>query len=230
MTAFVDTLTGSLNQAGSIAGRIGNFVWRALSFSLSDDLIAFQKNIGVALESDRASLALGTRFLARVKLLDTRFIPGEDAGPPSPDLLASSVAVYLTEKKATRAGVILTVPKAWVVTKVVDFPVTVRENLTEVVAFEMDRLTPFVPEEVHFDFQLLWEDRDTLRLAITAARADRIDPYISAFREKGIRITGITTHLVGVESLIRLAGGGRTRCFWRSGKKTMKGDSFRTGP
>ena len=84
-----------------------------------------------------------------------------------------------------------------------EFPVSTLENLPEVVASELDRITPFTPEEVYYDFKIQSQDEEKVSLLVIAARADRIDPYLEAFREKGLRLAGITVHLAGMETLWR---------------------------
>jgi Tfp pilus assembly protein PilN len=227
MTALVENLSGNLTRFGAAAGRTGHSFWRVLSLSPADDLIAYRKMVGVAIDPEGASVALGNRFLSRIKILDHRRFSAEEEGLSPAEGLASRVAIYLTEKKAIRAEIVLSVPKSWVVIKTADFPATVRENLTEVVAYEMDRLTPFNPEEVYFDYRTLSEGDDRLRLLVIAARMDRLDPYRTAFREKGLRITGITTHLVGLECLSRYAGREAERLFFDLRENGYEGGWFR---
>jgi Tfp pilus assembly protein PilN len=229
MTALIDTLTGNLERAGAVAGRSGRALWRVLSLSPADDLISFRKILAVAIDPEGASVSLGRRFLSRIKILDQRRFPAEEEGPPPAEWLASAVAVYLTEKGAIRTDIVLTVPKSWVIIKTADFPAAIRENLSAVVAYEMDRLTPFNPEEVYFDYRLLSEEEDRVRLLVLAARTDRIDPYLAALRAKGLRIAGLTTHLVGLECLSRYAGREGETIFLELREKGYEGGLFRKG-
>ena len=70
-------------------------------------------------------------------------------------------------------------------------------------AYELDRITPFSPEEVFYDFKIQSRDEEKVSLLVIAARADRIIPYQEAFREKGLRLAGLTVHLAGMETLWR---------------------------
>jgi Tfp pilus assembly protein PilN len=229
MTAIAGILSESLTRFGAAAGRTGRSFWRVLSLSPADDLIAFRKLAAVSIDPEGSSVALGSRFLSRIKVLDQRRLAPEEEGLSPAEGLASSVALFLTEKKAIRADIVLSVPKSWVIIKTADFPATVRENLSEVVAYEMDRLTPFNPEEVYFDYRTLAEETDRLRLLVVAARTDRIDPYLAAFRDKGLRVTGITTHLVGWECLSRHAGREGEMIFFELRERGYEGGLFRNG-
>jgi Tfp pilus assembly protein PilN len=229
MTAFVESLSGNLARAGAAAGRGGRSLWRVLALSPADDLIAFRKILGVAIDPEGASVCLGSRFLSRIKVLDHRRLRPEEEGPASAEWLASAVAVYLTGKKAIRTDIVLSVPKSWVIIKTAEFPATVRENLSDVVAYEMDRLTPFNPDEVYFDYRILSEEEGRLRLLIIAGRIDRLDHYLAAFREKGLRVAGITTHLVGLECLHRYVGPEGETIFFELREKGYEGGLFRKG-
>jgi Tfp pilus assembly protein PilN len=192
-----------ISRIGSLLVRAGKMVWRVLSFSPADPLVAYRKMLCVALDAPGASLVLGTRFLSRLRIKDQRRLPFEEEGYPPPEGLASAVAVYLTERDSVKTEIVLSVPKLWAVIKTVDFPVSTLENLPEVVASELDRVTPFTPEEVYYDFKIQSRDEERVSLLVIAARADRINPYLEAFREKGLRVDGITVHLAGMETLWR---------------------------
>jgi Tfp pilus assembly protein PilN len=192
-----------LNRIGSLLEQAGGTAWRILSLSPADPVIAYRKMLCVAIGPHGASLVLGARFLSRLKIKDQRPVPFEEKGPPSPEALASSVAVYLTEQNSLKTDIILSVPKAWAVVKTAEFPASILENLPEVVSSELDRITPFTPEEVYYDYKIQSRDEEKVTLLVIAARADRIDPYLEVFREKGLRVAGVTVHLEGMQALWR---------------------------
>jgi Tfp pilus assembly protein PilN len=222
----LDKASAAINKVGSFLARIGEYVWRILSFSPADPAIAYRKMLCVSLDAQGASLVLGTRFLSRLKIRDQRPLSFEEEGNPPPEALASSVAVYLTERNALKTEIALSVPKPWAVIKTVEFPVSTLENLPAVVASELDRITPFTPEEVYYDFKIQSRNEEKVSLLVIAARADRIDPYLEAFREKGLRVGGITVHLAGMETLWRYQALGPEACFLEIQGKGYEGALF----
>ena len=73
--------------------------------------------------------------------------------------------------------VVLCLPRRKVLRRKVELPLAALENLREVLAFEMDRHTPFKADEVYFDYHLLSTDRAAMRLnvdlaVVTRERAD----------------------------------------------------------
>ena len=216
----------AITKVGSLSARIGEYAWRILSFSPADPTIAYRKMLCVALDAQGASLVLGTRFLSRLRIKDQRPLPLEEEGYPPPEALASSVAVYLTERNSLKTEIALSVPKPWAVIKTVEFPVSTLENLPVVVASELDRITPFTPEEVYYDFKIQSRDEEKISLLVIAARADRIDPYLEAFREKGLRVGGITVHPAGMEALWSYQALGPETCFLEIQEKGFEGALF----
>jgi Tfp pilus assembly protein PilN len=218
--------SAAIAGVGSLLARTGEYAWRILSFSPADPTIAYRKMLCVALEAQGASLVLGTRLLSRLKIKDQRPLSYEEEGYPPPEALASSVAVYLTERNSLKTEIALSVPKPWAVIKTVEFPVSTLENLPVVVASEMDRITPFTPEEVYYDFRIQSRNEEKVSLLIIAARADRIDPYLEAFRGKGLRVGGLTVHLAGMETLWHYQDLGPEACFLEVQEKGYEGALF----
>ena len=64
------------------------------------------------------------------------------------------------------ATVVLRLPDTHALRKPVDLPLAAEENLREVLAFEMDRQTPFKPDEVHFDYRIVHRDPERQRLQV----------------------------------------------------------------
>ncbi len=218
--------SAAITKVGSLLARVGEYAWRILSFSPADPSIAYRKMLCVALEAKGAALVLGTRLFSRLKIRDQRPLTYEEEGYPPPEALASSVAVYLTERNALKTEIVLSVPKPWAVIKTVEFPVSTLENLPVVVASEMDRITPFTPEEVYFDFKIQSRNEEKISLLVIAARADRIDPYLEAFRGKGLRVGGLTVHLVGMETLWHYQALGPEACYLEVQEKGYEGALF----
>jgi len=179
----------------------GILLWRILTFSPADETIFPQKSLCISIEKGSISLALGTRLLSRVRIKGLRRYSFEGERFPPPDGLASSVALAINELRASKADVILSIPKAWAVIKTAEFPSTVKEALSDVVSYELDRLTPFAPEDALYDLRILKDDAGSVTLLVIAARADVIKPYLDALREKGIQVSRVTVNLSGIGTL-----------------------------
>ena len=78
----------------------------------------------------------------------------------------------------------------------VSMPAATEENLAQVVAFEMDRLTPFRAEDVYFDYKVVSRDAagGTLAVLLAVARRDVVDAQLAQLRAAGASVQGIAIH------------------------------------
>ena len=76
----------------------------------------------------------------------------------------------------------------------VTMPAATEENLTQVLGFEMDRLTPFRAEDVYFDHRVLGRDAaaGTLSVLLVVARREVVDARVEALRALGVSVQGVT--------------------------------------
>ncbi len=107
------------------------------------------------------------------------------------------------ELRAENCRLTLSLPKAWAVVKTVDYPTSVLENISNVIAFELDRITPFTPENAFYDFRVFKEDAGKVSILVAAIRMDLVNPYLKAIQEKGFKVDQITVNLLGIGTLCR---------------------------
>ena len=76
----------------------------------------------------------------------------------------------------------------------VAMPAATEENLRQVLAFEMDRLTPFRAEDVYFDYRVLTRDAAAGKLAVqlAVARRDTVDRRLASLHALGANVQGVT--------------------------------------
>lgn len=187
--------------AASKVSALTSPVKRVLFFSPADDFVYPRANVTASLDRGSVAVALGSKVFSFVSVKGVREYPFDDSRYPQPEELASSVAMALSELGATRSDITLTIPKAWTIIKTVEFPTTVRENLADVMSYEMDRITPFPADEAYYDFRILREGGGKLQVLVLAARVDVLTPYILALSEKGIRVSRL---MVDLQALLLL--------------------------
>lgn len=174
----------TLGSAVKLKDTVWRPLWKILTFSPADDTVSAKKNLAVSIAKGSFSVAYGSRFLSLIKIKRVREYSFEDGRYPQPEGFASSLAVVINDFGAAKADLSLSIPKAWAVIKTAEFPVTVKENLSSVISYELDRLTPFSPEDAFYDFKILTEGAGKLTVLVIAAKADLVKPYIEALREK----------------------------------------------
>ncbi len=222
-TAFIFTAA-----AERITG-MGRPLWNIFSFSPADDRIAPKQCVSILLDRGGVFVAHGSRFLSRIKIRAVRHYPCEEGKFPRPDEVASNVALSISAFKAGRAEVLLIIPKVWAIVKTVDFPIAVKENLSNVVTYELDRLTPLYPERAFYDFRILAEDETHLKIMLAAVKADILQPYLDALREKGINTSRVIVSLSAFGTLSHYVKGGASAVFVEIHARRYEGGLIRNG-
>ncbi|MEJ2697490.1 MAG: PilN domain-containing protein [Candidatus Sulfobium sp.] len=220
-----DTASGSVARLKAAWGPLK----RVLTFSPADDSVAPQKGLAISLERGGASVVYGSRFLSRIKLKAVKKYFFEEGKYPQPEDIASSLALAANEFGAARTDVTLSIPKAWTIIRTAEFPSTVKENLPDVVFYEIDRLTPFMPDESFFDFQIVKEHGGRLTVLLMAAKAEMVTPYITALREHGFKVGSLTVDLSGMGTLCRYWNKGADTLFVRIDEEGYEGALFIDG-
>jgi Tfp pilus assembly protein PilN len=224
-TAVINKLSLWASTSSSVLKKITDPVLRLLTFSLADDIIYPAKTVAASLDKGSLSVAYGRRLFSRMKIQGIREYSFEGRYP-QPEVIASSLSLAISDLGALNAEVTLSIPKAWSVIKTTEFPVTVKENLSDVIAYELDRITPFNASNAFYDFRVLREKEGKLSILVVAARADVIQPYIDALREKGISVSRITAKLSGIATLCRFIGLKRDVIFLELSKDEYEGALF----
>ncbi len=191
-TAEIIEITSSFisDTAGKMSGW-SRRLWYFLTLSLADDRIAPRRCLSVVMETGGVSVVYRSRFLSRTNIKGTRHYPIEEGKFPAPGSLASVVALATGDLKAAGAQVTLVVPEAWAILKTVEFPLGVKENLSNVIGYELDRLTPLSSESALYDYLMIGEDENRIRVMIAAMKTDKLQPYVEALEEKGIAVSRV---------------------------------------
>ncbi len=221
---LTSAVSGPATRLKSIWGPLG----RVLTFSLADESVAPAKNVTVSIDRGTLSVAYGSRMFSRIRIKGFKTYPTEEKFP-NPGSLASSVELAMTALGAPKTDITLCIPKTWTIIKIAEFPATVKDNIADVVSYEMDRLTPFGPGEAFYDFRILKEDAGRLTILLVAAKADLINPYREALTEKGYHISRVTLNLSGIGALCNYIDKCSDSVFVRVSEKEYEGAVFSGG-
>jgi general secretion pathway protein L len=89
---------------------------------------------------------------------------------------------------------LIVLPVGDVLLRSISFPAQVRDNLQQVVRYEIDRLTPFQADQVLFDTSLSGASRrgDRILVELALCRRDRVDPWLLRLGEAGSPVDQVT--------------------------------------
>ena len=85
-----------------------------------------------------------------------------------------------------------------VMVKSITLPLATEENLREVVGFELDRHTPFTPDQAYYDVQILQRDPPHEKILVTLVVASKsaVAALLDTLRRAGLTCTAIGIHEV----------------------------------
>jgi len=89
-----------------------------------------------------------------------------------------------------KAEIALCLPPEQVLRKKLSLPLAAEENLRQVIAFEMDRHTPFEAEQVYFDYRLAHRDKQ-LEVSLVVAPRAVIDEPLRHLAAWGAQVTAV---------------------------------------
>ena len=111
------------------------------------------------------------------------------------DALANNVVLHdLIAAGRDRVRLVLMPYQALV--KLITLPLATEENLREVAGFELDRHTPFTPDQAYFDVQIVRRDAQNEKLFVALAVASKSDlaALVDTLRRAGLTCTAIGIH------------------------------------
>jgi general secretion pathway protein L len=223
----IERLSASGAEFAAKAGKLQAPVWNALTFPLMEGMIVPKKAVSASIEKGALWVVYGSRFLSKIMVKDFRRYAFEEGKYPGPDGLASTVSIALRELKAEGTGIILCIPGDWVIMRTAQLPSTVKENIADVISYELDRLTPFSSENAYYDFRVMGESSGMLSVVIAAARADLVNQYLDALREKSIEVEKITINLSNTGTLCSYVSQEKNPVFLNAGPLEYEGGVLR---
>ncbi len=108
---------------------------------------------------------------------------------------------------ADDARIVLQIPAERAFVKTVQLPLAASENLPEVLAFEMDRQTPFQPDQVHFGYSVLARNtaEKTLQVRLSVVPRSVVAGALEQLRRR--EITADAIEIVDADRLIGVPAG-----------------------
>jgi general secretion pathway protein L len=188
--AFIEKLKEWWRQVQN--GPVGKFFhwWvgelrLALPLSWQQKLQHALRRVTVGVDSE--SLLLGVDENRRMRLLDT-FPLSHNAR-----VQQQQIDDLLTENDLLEAQRFLLLNNADVLRKQMTLPMAAEANLAQVLAFEMDRHTPFRASDVYFDWNIIKHNADTglIHLEIFVVPRANVDNARNALQARGLVLGGV---------------------------------------
>ncbi|MEW5745809.1 MAG: PilN domain-containing protein [Nitrospirota bacterium] len=228
-TVVISRMSAAAAAAAARLKAIGAPAWKVLTFSPAHDAVASASCLCIEIERGHITALYATRFLSRYRLQGYKRYRFAEDHYPTPEEAASTVALAMRDLNIRKTGIVLSLPKSWVVVKSAELPAAAAENLTDVISYELDRFTPFSADEAVYDFVPFARDKEKVTLMVAAAKAGAVEAYRTALKEAGLETVRITFDLSGMAALCRYISGSRHFVFLAVGERGCKGGAVNDG-
>ena len=202
--------------------KVWDKIWKVLTFNLIEGVILPKKCLSLSMEKGAVSVAYGMLFLSRPRVKGFRKYYFDESKYAGPENLASAASRAIDELKASGAEIVLSIPHEFLVVRTAELPSVAKENITSVISYELDRLTPFASTEAMYDFKIYDEEEGKLKVIIAAVRADVLKPYLDALKEKNIHPARITVSAASLGTLCGAFENARMPSVYQSLKRGTK--------
>jgi general secretion pathway protein L len=137
---------------------------------------------------------MGTEHLF-IGVDENRVLQPMDSFPLSQDMSLQQDQIFdlLAEKELLEAPRFLVLDGASVLRKEIKLPVAAESNLAQVLAFEMDRQTPFRASDVYFDWNIIRRDGESgqMTLELFVVPRTQVDGSIEKLRARQLDLAGV---------------------------------------
>ncbi|KJR42984.1 fimbrial assembly family protein [Candidatus Magnetoovum chiemensis] len=120
---------------------------------------------------------------------------------PTAEEFFSLINIIMRGISIKRTKIVLSIPKEWLIIKCTKIPESAKDNLSDVISYQMDNLTPFSSEDVFFDYEIIDTKDGMLHVAVYVLNKRFVKPYMAILNENGIELFSIT---LNSRSLINL--------------------------
>jgi Tfp pilus assembly protein PilN len=151
--------------------------------------IVSEKSLGIDFRQDHLILTLLRKSIGRMELVDfgVYSVPPETQKEDREAQVISLVNTFISKHQIGKERVSVAMPRERVIARFIRLPVAAKQNLTKVIEYEMPKYIPFEKGDIYFDYCLLKEEKDWLRLFAAFARKSEVDAYVSLLKKLGIQ-------------------------------------------
>ncbi len=156
----------------------------------------FLDGLGIYVGAEQVSLAHVRKRLLRVTLLESRTFPLAPASRPEERVqnLTQAVAEFVRETKIEPGAVHLCLARPELLLNRLVLPAAARENLQQVLEYEIERVIPLPRDEIFYDYQMRESGQgEAGRLAVLVVSVPRriVRQYVEALEQAGVRAKSV---------------------------------------
>jgi general secretion pathway protein L len=159
----------------------------------------------LAFDGSRATLWQPSAANGEMRMVAVADVPLY-ADAQSVEAAGRAVFAPLAARNGSLPGVIVSLSPRASLRKTLTLPIALEDHLHQALAYDLDRHTPFKPEELYFDAVVIDRDavHNTLRVDLAAARRSVVDTVLRQAESFGARVVGVTADPPATASASRI--------------------------
>jgi Tfp pilus assembly protein PilN len=163
----------------------------------------FQSSLGIDLRRDRIIFSSLRKSFNQVWLNTSQvfLLSGEKPKEERETEVINMIQGFISAQGLSKDNVTLALPRERALVKVVELPSAAKENLRKVLEYELGKYIPFSPEEALFDFQILEERENILRIMLVIMRKEDVNEHLDLFKRVGISPLAVEISSTGAINL-----------------------------
>ncbi len=99
--------------------------------------------------------------------------------------------------------IVTTIPSDHIITRNVEFPIMSGDELEQAMKWEAEEYLPFSIEEARFDYLLIDQDEETLKILLVAVKQDILDKIQATFKRIGLKPKVLNIQPMALLSLLK---------------------------
>jgi Tfp pilus assembly protein PilN len=153
----------------------------------------FLDGLGIYVGTHEVALAHVTKrfFQVRIRHAGTYPLPGPDHAAERRQALAQAVVTFAREHRVDTRRTFLCLPRAAAAFSRVLLPAAARENLAQVLEYEIEHLVPLPRDQVYFDFSVRELGGERLEALLMCIPREVVRIYLEALEDAFVRPRGI---------------------------------------
>ncbi|MFN8543066.1 MAG: PilN domain-containing protein [Candidatus Binatia bacterium] len=169
----------------------------------------FLDGVGIYVERNQVALAHVVKRFFQVRLRHTvvRPLPGPDHPAERRQALAEAVAAFTREHRVDAVRTSLCLPRALAAVNRVLLPAAAKENLAQVLEYEIDHLLPLARDKVNLDWSVREIGGERLEVLLTALPSDVVRAHLEALEDAFVRPRSIVLASTALADLVAFCRG-----------------------
>jgi general secretion pathway protein L len=170
----------------------------------------FLDGLGIYVGDHEVALAHVVKKFFNVALRHARTFPLPPAARPGDrrQALAQAVLTFAREHEIDTRRAYLCVPRAEAAFNRVVLPAAARENLTQVIEYEIEHLVPLPRDQVYFDYSVRPLGEDRLEVLLVCIPRESARAYLDALEDAFVRPRGIVLASTAIADYLAFCRGG----------------------